>query len=109
MSTFGTFLDLGILWFLITLFTGSIDSERSFREAWIVAFGVKIIGFVCHAILDKAWAPLSVVVELGVLYFLVERVCETERRATLKICGWYLAICLALGIAFQMLQSMRVG
>jgi len=59
MSTFGTFLDLGILWFLITLFTGSIDSDRSFREARIVAFGVKIIGFVCHAVLDKAFGAFE--------------------------------------------------
>lgn len=90
MEAAGTFVSLGILWFLITLFTDSIDSEASFREAWIVYFGVAIVGIPCRLILADGLEPLAAVGETAALYFLVGKVCETDRRTTMKICGWYL-------------------
>lgn len=103
MTAIGTFLDLGLLWFLITLFTGSIDAERSFRETWIVVFGVMIVGLVARSLLGDSLRPLATPIQLVALYFLVDWSCGTDRRTTLKICGWYLVASVTMSVAFYYL------
>jgi hypothetical protein len=99
MTSIGTFLDLGILWFLIVLFTGSIDEEQSYRETWIVIFGVMIVGLVLRSVLSESLRPLATPFQLVALYYLVDWSCGTDRKTTLKICGWYLVASLATGTA----------
>ena len=103
MTSIGTFLDLGILWFLIVLFTGSIDADQSYRETWIVIFGVMIVGLVFRSLLGDSLRPLATAFQLVALYYLVDWACGTDRRTTLKICGWYLVASVAMSMAFYFL------
>ncbi|MBL9177730.1 MAG: hypothetical protein JNM65_06685 [Verrucomicrobiaceae bacterium] len=103
MTSIGTFLDLGILWFLIVLFTGSIDADQSYRETWIVIFGVMIVGLVFRSLLGDPLRPLATPFQVVTLYFLVEWSCGTDRKTTLKICGWYLVASVAMSTAFYFL------
>jgi hypothetical protein len=99
MSIVDTIFDLGILWFLIVLFTDSIDEDQSYREAFIVIFGVMIVGLISRLFLDPSLRWLATPIQLGALYFLVEWSCGTDRKTTLKICGWYLIASVAMGMA----------
>lgn len=103
MTAIVTFLDLGILWFLIVLFTGSIDANQSYRETWIVIFGVMVVGLVFRSFLGDALRLLATPFQLVALYYLVGWSCGTGRRTTLKICGWYLVVSVAMGTAFYFL------
>lgn len=104
MMVIGTFIDLGILWFLIVLFTGSIDAEQSYRETWIVIFGVMTVGLVFRSLLGDA---LATPFQLVALYYLVDWWCGTDRRTTLKICAWYLVASVATSVAFYFLTRPR--
>ena len=99
MTSISTFIDLGILWFLIALFTGSIDADKSYRETWIVVFGVMIVGSVFRSLLGDSLGPLAIPFQLVALYYLVDWSCGTDRRTTLKICGWYLVASVVMSVA----------
>lgn len=101
MTTLGTFLDLGILWFLITLFTDSTNAEQSYRETSIVIFGVMTIGVGFKLFLGDT--PLVIPVQLAALYYLVDWSCGCDRRITWKICGWYLVTSLIVNVAIHYL------
>jgi hypothetical protein len=103
MISIGILLDLGILWFLIVLFTGSIDADQSYRETWIVIFGVMIVGLVFRELLGDSLRPLATPFQLVALYYLVDWSCGTDRRTTLKICGWYLVGSVVMSMAFYLL------
>lgn len=103
MTSIGTLLDLGILWFLIVVFTGSIDADQSYRETWIVIFGVMIVGMAFRSLLGDSLRPLATPFQLVALYYLVDWSCGTDRRTTLKICGWYLVASVAMSTAFYFL------
>jgi hypothetical protein len=103
MTSIDTFLDLGILWFLIVYFTGSIDADQSYRETLIVIVGVMIVGLVFRSLLGDSLRPLATPFQVVALYFLVDWSCSTDRRTTLKICGWYLVASVAMSIAFYFL------
>ncbi len=92
MSTTGTFIDIAILWLIIVIFTESSDSEQSFRDTWIVLFGVGMVGLVFQLILGASLRFLALPIEGIALYLLVEWSCGTERKVTLKICGWYVVV-----------------
>ncbi len=97
MTTLGTFLELGILWFLITLFTDSTNAEQSYRETSIVIFGVMTIGVFFKLLLPDN--PLVIPVQLAALYYLVDWSCGCDRKITLKICGWYLLTSLTVSVS----------
>ena len=103
MTSIDTLLDLGILWFLIGVFTGSIDANQSYRETWIVIFGVMIVGMVFRSLLGDSLRPLATLFQLVALYYLVDWSCGTDRRTTLKICGWYLVASVFMRTAFYFL------
>lgn len=103
MTSVGTFLDLGILWFLIVLFTGSMEAVQSCRETWIVIFGVMIAGIVFRSLLGDSLRPLATPFQLVALYCLVGWSCGADRRTTLKICGWYLVASVVMRTAFYFL------
>ena len=102
MDAIGTLLDLGLLWFLVVLFTDSTDADQSYREAWIVIIGVMAVGLVFAAVVGDWLASLFQVIAL---YFLVGWSCGTDRRTTLKICGWYLAVTLSFETAAYLLTG----
>jgi hypothetical protein len=104
MNIIGTGIDLGILWLLIVLFTRSTDSEQSYREAFIVVFGVMIVGMVSSFFLGEWFAIIPTLVAL---YYLVDWACGDERRVTIKICGWYLVASIATHASMIFLAQPR--
>ena len=108
MNTFGTFLSVGVLWFLITLFTGSTDSSQSLRETWIVVIGMLIVSLLSRLLLGAVLGPFTVVIDIIALYLLVDKVCGTSRKKTIKICAWYFGISFMIGL-FSLLLSTRVA
>jgi len=92
VSLFSLFFQVGILWLLITLFTRSTSSSQSLRETWIVILGMMIFGFFSRWFLDDIFGPLTGLLNIAWLYFLIDKVCRQSRKVTLKICGWYLGI-----------------
>ena len=103
MFTTGTFLDFAVLWFLIAIFTESSESEESVRDTWIVVFGVGMAGMVSQWILGDSLRLLALPIEGITLYCLVEWSWGTERKITLKICGWYLGTSAVLKLAIYYL------
>jgi hypothetical protein len=78
---FGLFFQVGILWFLITLFTGSTDSSRSLRETWIVIIGMLIVGLLARFMLAALLGDLEILIDIvallidiAALYVLVDKV-----------------------------------
>jgi hypothetical protein len=104
MTSIGTSLDIGILWFLIVLFTGSIDADQSYRKTCIVIFGVMIVGLVFRSLLGDSLQPVATPLQLVALFYLVDWSCGTDRRTTLKICGWYLVASVAISVGFYFLS-----
>lgn len=105
MGIFSLFIQVGILWFLITLFTGSRNSSQSLRETWIVIIGMMIIGILSRLLLGGILGPLLILVDIVTLYFLVDKVCEESQKTTIKICAWYFGLSLLIGLAFSVLAS----
>jgi len=105
MNIISLFLQVGILWFLITLFTRSTNSSQTLIETWIVVIGMLIIGGLTRFFLSGILGPFTIVIEAAALYFLVGKVCGASRKATLKICGWYFGLSLLTGLFFALLSA----
>lgn len=108
MNTFGTFLSVGVLWFVITLFTRSTDSSQSLRETWIVVIGMLVVSLLSRLLLAGILGPFTVVVNIAALYLLIGKVCGESRRTTIKICAWYFGISFLIGL-FSLLFSTEVA
>ena len=104
MNAIGTFLQVGILWFIITLFTRSTNSSQSLNETWIVVIGMLIVSFLSRLLLGAILGPFTVIVEIAALYLLVDKVCGTSRKVTVKICAWYLGVSFLFGLFFALLS-----
>ena len=98
MGIFNLFLQVGILWFLITLYSRSTNSASSLRETWIVVIGVMIVGLVARWILGGILGPFVGLISIVALYYLVDKVCGLSQKATKKICIWYVVSLFILGI-----------
>jgi hypothetical protein len=98
MHLFGLFLNVGILWFLITLFTRSTNARQSLTETWIVIIGMLVVGVMARWLIGPFLGPLVGLVEVAALYLLVDKVCGASRSATIRICAWYFGISLFLGL-----------
>ncbi|WP_411846761.1 hypothetical protein AAFN60_04190 [Roseibacillus persicicus] len=105
MLAVGTIINVSILWFLITLYTRSTNSAESLRETWIVVIGMAIVRLLSHLILGGILGPFTFFIELVALYFLTEKICETSRKVSLKICLWYFLISVFLGLVFRLFAS----
>jgi hypothetical protein len=122
MYLFDLFLRVGILWFLITLFSRQTNASTSLTETWIVIAASLFVGILTRigvvALLLYAapsnlgvgalvryllLGPLPVIIHIIVLYFLIDKVCGTTRKTTIKICGWYLGISILLGLVSLLL------
>jgi hypothetical protein len=67
MNVIGIFLQVGILWLLITLFTSSTDSSQSLRETWIVVFGMMIVGILTRLLFGGTIGPFTTIIDMVVL------------------------------------------
>jgi hypothetical protein len=105
MQVIGLFLQVGILWFLITLLTRSTNANQSLNETWIVIFGMLIVGFVSRLFLSAFLGPFTVLVDVAALYLLVDKVCGTSRKTTIRICAWYFGISFLIGLFFALLST----
>ena len=106
MFIFGLFIQVGILWFLITLYSNSTNSSTSLRETWIVILGVAIVGILSRLLLGGILSPLLLgILPLVALYFLVDKVCGLSQRNTIKICAWYLLISILINIMNYILTT----
>ncbi len=103
MGIIGIFLQVGILWFLITYFTRQTNASASLPEAWIVIIGTLIVGMPTRVLLGSLLGPFTAVIEILALYFLIQKVCGTPRGTSMKICGWYLGVSLLISIGFRVL------
>ncbi len=98
MGIFGLFLQVGILWFLITLFTGSTDANQSLRETWIVIIGMLIVSLLIRFLLAVLFPEsllagiAALMLSIVALYVLVDKVCGASKKATTRICAWYFGI-----------------
>lgn len=105
MYVFGTFLSVGILWFLITLFTRSTSSSRSQTEAWIVVIGMLIVGILTRLLLGRILGPFTVVINIVALYLLVDKICGASQKVTLRICVWYFGLTFLINLFFAWISS----
>jgi hypothetical protein len=94
----GLLFNVGILWFLITLFTRQTNSTVSLGETWMVIIGAMVVGIVSRLLLGGVLGPFVVIIDIIALYFLVDKVCGTPKQTTFKICGWYLGISFFSGL-----------
>lgn len=99
MMALNIWIELGLLWWLITYFTGSLDAGESYREAWIVIFGVMLVSLVANAALGEAGGIFALPLKVLALYYLIGWACDTDRKTTRRICGWYLLGSLAVRLA----------
>jgi hypothetical protein len=97
------FVQLGFLWFLISLFTESSNPGQSLRETWIVIFGTAIINVLGQLLLGSILGPFAGLIAVVALYFLVLKVCGTDRRSALNICGWFFGILVVLDLGFLLI------
>lgn len=105
MFMFGLFLQVGILWFLITLYSGSTNSSSSLRETWIVLIGMAIVGIVSRLLLQDILGVFTGIISIVALYFLVDKVCGLARKNTIKICVWYFLISFFVSIVGRILAT----
>ena len=105
MPLFGIFLQVGILWFLITFFTRSTNSRTSLNETWIVIFGMMIVGLLSRYFLNALLGPFVFFVNVAALYFLVDKVCGASRSATIRICVWYFVISILISVILAVLTA----
>ena len=103
MNIIGTFISVGILWFLITLFTRSTNSTHTLNETWIVVIGMLFVNFLSDLLLGGFIGPFTAIVDIAALYFLVDKVCGTSQKITIKICAWYLGLSILVGVFFSVL------
>lgn len=103
MNIIGVFIEVAILWLLITALTGAQDSAQSLRETWIVIIGMMFVNLLVSLFLKTLLGPLVAVIPVVALYFLIDKVLGESRKTTLRICGWYLAISFLWRLGFWIL------
>jgi len=94
-----------ILWFLITFFTRSTNASQTQTEALIVVSGMLVVRLVTRFFLAGFLGIFVVVVNIVVLYVLVDKVCGTSRAVTIRICAWYFGISILINLFFVLLAS----
>ena len=106
MIIINAFIQVGILWFLITLFTGATNSSQTLTHTWIIVIGMVLVSIITAVLLTILGLPelIGLPVKVGALYLLVDKVCQCSQQVTLKICGWYLGISFLLGILFALMK-----
>lgn len=105
MNIIGTFISVGLLWFLITLFTRSTNSSQTLTETWIVVIGMLFVSFLSNLLLGGILGPFTAIVNIAALYFLVDKICGASQKVTIKICVWYLILSFLISLFFAFLSS----
>jgi hypothetical protein len=104
----GLGISLTLLWILIALFNKSGHPELDQREAQIVVMGVAIVGIIAWLLFGRIFRPAPALLQLVALFILVERVCETDRPTTIRICGYYLLVLFVLHFILRLLTMRPV-
>lgn len=99
------FFPIGLVWILITIFTGSRDEDQSYREALICTCGLAAISMIFSWFLPEQFALLRYPIQVIALFFLVERVCESSRATTWRIIIWYVVISLIYLLAVNVITD----
>ena len=105
MSIVNLFLQIGVLWFLITFYSRSTNSSSTLRETWIVVIGMLIVGLFSRLLLGGILGPFTGIPSLIALYILVDKVCGLSRKVTIKICVIYVVIMVLFGIIGRILAT----
>ena len=101
---FGIVFQAGLLWFLITYYTRQTNSDQSWREAKIVLIGILFVTILTRLLLWDVLGIFVLVIEAVALYMIIDKVCGTSQRVTVKICAWYFTIILLVGGFFEFLR-----
>jgi hypothetical protein len=65
--------------------------------------GMIIVGFFSRLLLGGILGPFTGIISLIALYFLVDKICDLNRKITIKICIFYVVIMILFGIAGHIL------
>ncbi|MDB4504292.1 hypothetical protein N9065_00690 [Akkermansiaceae bacterium] len=70
-----------------------------------------LIGFIAAALLtDLVLGPIlgifTVAISVVVLYILIDKVCGTSKKITMKICVWYAGITITVRIVITLVAAM---
>ena len=49
--------------------------------------------------------PLTFVVNVVALYFMVDKVCGTNKAVTIRICAWYFGISFLINVFFRLIAG----
>ena len=104
--TIGIIIQFGILWFLITFYTRQTNNHVSSQEAKIVLIGLLFVTLLNRFLLVDYLGLLVLPIEILALYMLVDKVCGTSRRVTIRICIWYLVAMFIVNGMFYALETL---
>lgn len=99
------FLPLLPLWVLIVIFTGSRDSDQSYREALLCACGLAAISMIFVWAVPMPYKLLRYPVQVVALFFLVDRICECSRAVTWRILIWYVVLTVGFALLFSLVAD----
>jgi hypothetical protein len=102
---FNLVFQVSLLWFLITLFTRQTNSSQSYTESIIVIIGYIVASILVSLLLGNLLGIFTIFVTGVLLYFIIDKVCGTSRRDTIKICAWFLGIIFLVNLGFGLLQQ----
>jgi hypothetical protein len=94
-----------VLWFLIVLFTGSHDGEKSRREALICAGIAVMVGLVFSWFIPAPFKILGGPLQWVVLFYLIDWICGCARSITWRIVIWFFASSLLIRLLSHVLQQ----
>ena len=102
----GVVFKAALLWLLITFYTRQTSSDQSWREAQIVLMIFLAVSIAVRLFLGNILGLFVVLIEVGALYVIVDRVCETPKRVTIRICAWYFSVMFLVALFFYFLGSL---
>ena len=64
-----------------------------------------IVSLLSKLLLGGIVGPFTVIINILALYLLIDKVCGTSRKTTIKICAWYFGISFLIGLLSLLLAS----
>jgi hypothetical protein len=94
-----------LVWLLIVIFTGSRDSEQSYREALICTIGLAVISIIFSFFVPYPYKLIRFPLQVVALYFLIDRICGCSIATTWRIIIWYVVLTLVFGVLFYFFRQ----
>ncbi|MFO1486659.1 MAG: hypothetical protein U1F71_25080 [Verrucomicrobiaceae bacterium] len=91
-------ISAGILWFLLVAFHEGSNFEVQEQQAILITLITSVVGSVARAVLPSNLHMLSLLPQIIVLYFALDKICGYSTRTTLKITCWFLGLHLILSL-----------